>query len=61
MGERFCQTRPQEEALEILKCLQEWSFKIVGGVMEVIHQNQDIRNMRCQNGNAKNRSSSDSA
>lgn len=20
MGERFCQTRPQEEALEILKC-----------------------------------------
>jgi hypothetical protein len=28
--------------------------KIAGGVMEVIHQNQDIRNMRCQRGNAKN-------
>jgi len=28
--------------------------KIAEGVMEMIFQNQDIRNMRCQNGNAKN-------
>lgn len=61
MGERFYQMRPQEEALRVFERLRKKPFKIVGGVMKVIRQNYDIRNMRCQNGNARKRSSATAA
>ena len=50
----FLSGATSKESAENTLVFVGWSFKkIAVGVMEVIRQNRNIRNMRCQNGNAK--------